>query len=401
MNRYTAYISYRHLSPDAEVAKKLHTLIENFGVPRPLKRSLGISSMGRVFRDQEELPLSSNLGDDIHAALENSEWLICICSPRYLTSRWCMEELRYFLSLGRQNRVLAVLVEGEPEDAFPKELLFQTVDGVQMEKEPLAADVRAESLDGILKKLRTEKLRILAPILGVNYDDLRQRARRRKNRIIASATAAAFLLLSGFLGYAMLKNAQITEKNQQITVQNEQITAERNEALIAESKWLAKSAEEALDNGERLLSLLLSLEALPEDFENPERPVTEEALASLRSAVLEDMGDTLYHPVTTITVPGLEQYRGGGNQLYCFSRESDGYISAYDLNSGKPLKPTYTLEEEPISFFFDYTLRDFAVYRDHINRYGSDTGSWRTLVDIGGNRTHMYGQTTEPYRGSF
>ena len=27
MNRYTAFISYRHLTPDAEVAQKLHRMI--------------------------------------------------------------------------------------------------------------------------------------------------------------------------------------------------------------------------------------------------------------------------------------------------------------------------------------------------------------------------------------
>ena len=64
MSRYTAFISYRHLTPDEEVAKKLHTMIETFGVPAPLKRSLGIRNMGRVFRDQEELPLSGDQGTD-------------------------------------------------------------------------------------------------------------------------------------------------------------------------------------------------------------------------------------------------------------------------------------------------------------------------------------------------
>ena len=359
MSRYTAFISYRHLTPDEEVAKKLHSMIESFGIPAPLKRSLGIRKMGRVFRDQEELPLSSSLGDDIHEALENSDWLICICSPRYLSSRWCMEELRYFLSLGRQDRILTVLVEGEPEDAFPEQIRFQTVDGVRVEKEPLAADVRAGSLDAILKKLRREKLRILAPMLGVSYDDLRQRARRRRNRIIATAAAAAFLLLSGFLGYAVMKNREIARKN-------DEITQERNEALTAESKWLAKSADEALEQGDRMLSLLLSLEALPTDFENPERPVTEEALSSLRNAMLSDTGDSLYRAVTKISIPGLEEYRAQENTLYCFSRKSEGFITAYDLRTGRSADPAYTLEEEPLSFFFSHNLTGFPVYRDNV-----------------------------------
>ena len=385
MSRYTAFISYRHLTPDEEVAKKLHSMIESFGIPAPLKRSLGIRKMGRVFRDQEELPLSSNLGDDIHEALEESDWLICICSPRYLSSRWCMEELRYFLSLGRQDRILTVLVEGEPEEAFPEQIRFQTVDGVRVEKEPLAADVRAGSLDAILKKLRREKLRILAPMLGVSYDDLRQRARRRRNRIIAFAAAAAFLLLSGFLGYAVMKNREIARKN-------EEITQERNEALTAESKWLAKSADEALAQGDRMLSLMLSLEALPTDFENPERPVTEEALFSLRNAMRSDTGDSLYRAVTIISVPGLEEYRAQENTLYCFSRKSEGFVTAWDLRTGQSLEPAYTLEEEPISFFFSHNLTGFPVYRDNVR---GEQAAIRLGTDESGKA--VYGEAKDVY----
>ena len=379
MSRYTAFISYRHLTPDEEVAKKLHTMIETFGVPAPLKRSLGIRNMGRVFRDQEELPLSSSLGDDIHQALEDSDWLICICSPRYLASRWCMEELRYFLSLGRADRVLTVLVEGEPDEAFPEALRYQTVDGVQVEKEPLAADVRAASLETILKKLKNEKLRILAPMLGVSYDDLRQRARRRKNRIIASVTAAAFLLLSGFLGYAIVKNNEIAKKN-------EEITAERNEALIAESKWLTKSANEALDAGDRMLALQLCLEALPSDFETPERPVTEETLETLRSAILSGTGDSLYHSVTTISIPGLEQVRGLENTVVCFSRDIDAYIAAYDMATGKEKEYPRRPEDMPVSVFFDAGLNEYCVYRDRIEYRGSNISSVKTGKDEDGNQ---------------
>ena len=165
--RYKAFISYRHISPDDKIAEKLHSLIENYSIPKAIRDFQGISKMGRVFRDKEELPLSSNLGDDIHQALENSEWLICICSPEFLKSKWCAEEINYFISLGRHDHILTVLVDGEPEEAFPEALRFEEIDGVRIEKEPLAADVRADSVEESIKKLQNEKLRIFAPMLGV------------------------------------------------------------------------------------------------------------------------------------------------------------------------------------------------------------------------------------------
>ena len=144
--RYAAFISYRHFSPDQEIAGKLHRLIETYNVPSALRKD-GARHPGKVFRDQEELPLSSDLGKDIETALDNSEWLICICSPRYLESRWCMRELEYFIEHHGRDRVLAVLAEGEPQDSFPELLRFDTDEqGVRTEREPLAADVRGQVL---------------------------------------------------------------------------------------------------------------------------------------------------------------------------------------------------------------------------------------------------------------
>ena len=142
--QYTAFISYRHASPDQDIATKLHTLIENYHIPDSIRKKMGKKKMGRVFRDQEELPLSQDLGTDIRKALDNSEWLIVIASPRYLQSQWCMAELDYFISIGKRDRILTLLVEGEPSESFPPQLLYQEKDGVMVEAEPLAGDVRAD-----------------------------------------------------------------------------------------------------------------------------------------------------------------------------------------------------------------------------------------------------------------
>ena len=244
---YTAFISYRHTSPDDAVARRLHTLIENYAIPADVKKSSGRKKMGRVFRDSEELPLSTDLGGDIRRALDGSEWLIAICSPRYLESKWCMTELDYFISLGRRDHILAILTEGEPEESFPEQLRTIIEDGKAVEIEPLAGDVRAATLSGSLKKLSQEKLRLLSPMLGVRYDDLRQRARRRKRRLAALCTAGAFALLAGFLTFALIKNAQISRQNEQILQQNEEISAQ-NDQISEQNKEISKQRDRAVNN---------------------------------------------------------------------------------------------------------------------------------------------------------
>ena len=208
--KYCAFISYRHYTPDMEIARRLHTLIEQYTVPVELRKDPSRKHPGQVFRDQEELPLSANLGKDIETALDNSDWLICICSPRYLESRWCMRELEYFIEQHGRDRVLTLLAEGEPEDSFPATLLHFTDEaGNTVDLEPLAADVRGDSLRDSLKRLKKEKLRILAPMLGTTFDGLYQRARRRTRRNILAVAAAVAVAGAGVAAYTAEQNRRV------------------------------------------------------------------------------------------------------------------------------------------------------------------------------------------------
>ena len=63
--RYNAFISYRHSELDMFVAKKVHKGLETFKVPHAVAKKTGKKKINRVFRDQEELPSGSDLGDNI------------------------------------------------------------------------------------------------------------------------------------------------------------------------------------------------------------------------------------------------------------------------------------------------------------------------------------------------
>ena len=274
---YGAFISYRHQSPDQEIAKALHTAIETYRIPASVRRQTGKKHMGKVFRDQEELPLSSNLGADIEAALDQSEWFIAICSPRYLESKWCLRELEYFIEHKGYDRVLTVLVEGEPSDSFPEMLRFiENADGTRTELEPLAGDVRAETPAKSIRRLKNEKLRILAPMLGLGFDDLKRRARQRKIRLavtigaIALAAAAAlttFLIINHNRNEALKREAE-----EQARIAEEQAKLAEEEQRRAEEERLnavrndlgerMERASAALDKGEKREAARILAEAI-------------------------------------------------------------------------------------------------------------------------------------------
>lgn len=345
---YVAFISYRHLTPDQEIARKLHKLIETYTVPAALRKE-GQAHPGKVFRDQDELPLCADLGRDIEEALENSEWLICVCSPQYLKSAWCMRELAYFISRKGRDRVLTVLSEGEPKDSFPESLCFDTDEnGNRTEREPLAADVRGGSISESLKKLKKEKLRILAPILGATFDGLYQRQRRRALRSALAVSLSAVALLGGFLAYALVQNARIsmqnekiaaqntelTEKNTQIQAQNEQIK-EQN-VRIEEERTAASQNEcgllieksvyySSIDRKQEAAQLALDALAVSETLDHYAQDEIREALA-----VSCTMGDFAIE--AELDFPGMKAYNPA-----CFFSPDGKKIAVMDSRSGLTL----------------------------------------------------------------
>ncbi len=114
--KYNAFISYRHTEPDMYIAKKVHKGLETLKIPRGITKKTGKKRIERVFRDQEELPIGSDLGDNIRTALEQSEYLIVVCSPRTPESYWVQKEIDTFISLHGREHILAILVEGAPHE---------------------------------------------------------------------------------------------------------------------------------------------------------------------------------------------------------------------------------------------------------------------------------------------
>ena len=122
---YNAFISYRHHPDDIRVASEIHRLLERFRVPRGVKSKVG--KIERLFRDKDELPITSNLTEDITAALRNSDFLIVICSVHTKESVWVQREIETFLQTHSRSQVLTVLCSGEPYDVIPEILLREQV----------------------------------------------------------------------------------------------------------------------------------------------------------------------------------------------------------------------------------------------------------------------------------
>ena len=270
--KYNAFISYRHTPIDAKIAVEIQRRLERFSVPKSLQKEIG-KKITRVFRDKEELPTTSNLNDDILDALNHSEFLIVICSPNTEESIWVKREIQIFLASHPRHNVITVLAEGEPQDVIPEVLRYEerremgedgTERTVRVPVEPLSCDYR-----GSLRKARKEELpRLVATLLSVEYDQLKQRRRAYLLQRITLASFAALVLLSGFAVYAIRKNHIITR-------QAEQLGEEYRHTVVSQSKYFAAEAEKALEKDDYHAAIRDAVNAIPEDLE--EFPVIPEA----------------------------------------------------------------------------------------------------------------------------
>ena len=125
--RYLAFISYRHAdnkTPGRQWATWLHQAIETYQVPDQLvgkTNSRGEEIPSRifpVFRDEEALPADADLESSIKIALDNSALLIVLCSPRANASKYVADEIDYFKKLGRSDRIIAAMIDGEPNASW-------------------------------------------------------------------------------------------------------------------------------------------------------------------------------------------------------------------------------------------------------------------------------------------
>lgn len=262
--KYDAFISYRHVSPDKEIAEKLQKKLENYNPPK-IFRNMKKHGRWHIFRDETELPTSSDLSSDIKNALNESEFLIVICSKTTKASRWCLEEIEYFKNLhnGNNANIITVVADGAPEEVFPPLLCNELIPVTDEQGnttyqnhiiEPLAANVAGKTLKDSLKKINTEFLRVAAPMLGCGYDNLYNREHKKKIKKIFAfgGIVIALLLLFGMYNSAMLW--KINNQKVALAAANEDLqnkTDELNQSnlnLQNSNKELAEKTKEAENN---------------------------------------------------------------------------------------------------------------------------------------------------------
>lgn len=191
--KYFAFISYS--SEDEKWAKWLHSHLENYHIPSRLCReNPGLPKKIRpVFWYKVDLS-GSKLKSSLDKELESSNYLVVICSPHSAKSDWVNDEIVSFINKHGDERIIPVIVDGEPKSGNPHTECFPpAIRNLDREEQIRGINIPQMGKSHAL-------VDVVATMFNVRFDSLWQRHRRRqiRNRIFCALLAIAMLIAGTF-----------------------------------------------------------------------------------------------------------------------------------------------------------------------------------------------------------
>lgn len=352
--KFKAFISYRHVPRDMAAAKALHTLIERYTIPVGRKETAFTPrKKWKVFRDEEELRVTSDLPQSIHDALDASEFLIVICSPESMDSLWVHREIAYFLRHHDQEHILTVVTAGDPGQMIPDLLFRVSAEGYDTSrmKEPLYMDIRAGNSRNMKRLLKAHFLKLAATLHGCAYDDLVMRDQRHRKRRMLLWSIGISCIAAVIIGILLWSNRKIDEKNRELKKQY-------NEILMRESELLAQDALDALAEGDWVSAISYALSALSStDNNRPYNATAEQVLLSaIRPLDYPERPQILQNTVLSQTTR-IDAYCINSDGSRLVTVDWYGFLTCFDTVAGQIL---WTIKIDPISESYTNSLVNYA-----------------------------------------
>lgn len=184
---YYAFISYTE--KDEKWAEWLQWKLEHYKIPTKVRNEhTGLPQRVKpIFWYKNDLA-GAHLSESIKKELEQSKYLIVVCSPTSAKKEWVNAEVRYFKKdLNRSEKIIPFIVDGEiNSDNIELECLPLPIRHLPKEDELRCIDVR---IYGKSKAL----VNIVATLFDIRFDILWNRFKRERNRLFAIYSSIAIL----------------------------------------------------------------------------------------------------------------------------------------------------------------------------------------------------------------
>jgi archaellum component FlaC len=232
----------------------LHAALKNFSIPAEFIGQINARgeiippSISPIFQDEHAYDNESGLDAGAQAALEQSRYLVVICSPRAAKSGRVNEAVQFFKQRGRGQHILPFVVAGEPHAGETGRTVISAADEclVPALRHPLSADgeldtsrraskfIFVDARHGLDKQeitlrhdlsceadLEMAKIQLIAEVIGVAFNGLWSREQRRH-----------------FMDLAKMRR-EVAEARQQVEQARRELQAARQANHEAQNKILA------------------------------------------------------------------------------------------------------------------------------------------------------------------
>lgn len=299
---FLGFISYRR-GDGLPLARWLRDRISNFAAPVELREKIAsfdntVGGKGnRVFLDMSyQKPNVDFWNEHIAASLCRSKTMILLQTPSVFQrldnggANWCEREIETFLSyFNEPSRILIVMGPGAPIDRFPRPLedissRWDWVDLRFFSESRISRFRNASQYDAQLAKILAKLYDIEdGEIPYLNREFARARANARRN--LAGAAGVAICALSALTVWA-LKERNRAEAAEQVALrERDTAVQQRNAALVSQSRYLAKEADDLVRRGMVRGAIALLREALPDRASGRDRPLVTDAIISAYNAI--------------------------------------------------------------------------------------------------------------------
>lgn len=197
--KYVAFISYS--SADTAWGRRLQKKLESYRLPVSMCKERGWCKhpLRPVFFAPSDIQPGA-LSEELKDRLRDAKNLIVICSPSSAQSTWVGEEIRYFHSLGRQDRIHLFIVDGIPNSGNPATECFHPILKELGIPEILGANIHEKAFRSPRLNRERAYIQIITKLLGVDFDHLWNRHKRLiRNRRCLIAFGAILIALVVYL----------------------------------------------------------------------------------------------------------------------------------------------------------------------------------------------------------
>ena len=218
--KYFAFISFQN--KDAKYAVAIQRQIENYRLPTALLRENNNlpKRVSPCYCYLNDMHHTEEMMQELRKRMQQSHYLIVLCSPNAVKSPYINAGIDYFVSLGRRDKIIPIIIDGTPycndeNECFPDALKrhFPKHTDPLQDHSILGINFNEQGVASHKKQHKRAILMTVARMLELDFDWLAIREQQRQRQKSILWTSLIILILLLLIGVGLVTKVRTIEVN--------------------------------------------------------------------------------------------------------------------------------------------------------------------------------------------